>query len=118
MIPTALTTLSGKYDTRHPLPADSQRGETYNPVLPQLEELTGLMAKIGGKYSASAAQIAIAWEIHKGTTPIIGVTKITHAEDAAKAAAITLTADEAAELERLADQARVDTRGSWEHPMV
>ena len=31
--------LSGKYDTQHPLPAGSQRGETYNPMLPQIEKL-------------------------------------------------------------------------------
>lgn len=110
--------LSGKYDNKHPLPAGSQRAETYNPVLSQLQELTEYMAKIGEKHSASIAQIAIAWAIHKGTTPIIGVTKSSHVEDAAKAAAITLTAEEVAELERLADQTGVDTKGSWENPMV
>ncbi len=29
--------LSGKYDTRHPLPEGSQRANTYDPILAQLE---------------------------------------------------------------------------------
>ena len=80
--------LTGKYDTKHPLPEGSQRGDTYNPILPQLEELIGTMKKIGEKYSASVSQIAIAWVVAKGTLPIIGVTKASHVEDAAKAAQI------------------------------
>ncbi len=110
--------LTGKYDTKHPLPEGSQRGDTYNPILPQLEELIGTMKKIGEKYSASVSQIAIAWVVAKGTLPIIGVTKPSHVEDAAKAAQISLTADEMSELETKAANAGVDTRGSWEHPMV
>ncbi|MGF7144501.1 hypothetical protein HNQ56_002932 [Anaerotaenia torta] len=35
----------------------------------------------------------------------------------ANAASITLTEDETSELEHLAAQTGVDTRGSWEHPM-
>ena len=110
--------LTGKYDTKHPLPEGSQRGDTYNPILPQLEELIGTMKRIGEKYSASVSQIAIAWVVAKGTLPIIGVTKPSHVEDAAKAAQISLTADEMSELETKAANAGVDTRGSWEHPMV
>ncbi len=110
--------LTGKYDTKHPLPEGSQRGDTYNPILPQLEELIGTMKKIGEKYSASVSQIAIAWAVAKGTLPIIGVTKASHVEDAARAAQISLTADEMTELETMAANAGVDTRGSWEHPMV
>lgn len=110
--------LGGKYDTKNPLPAGSQRATTYNPILPQLEELITAMRKISEKHGASVPQIAIAWAICKGTTPIIGITKPSHVEDASKAASITLTKDEISELERLAERAGVDTRGSWERPMV
>lgn len=110
--------LSGKYDVRHPLPAGSQRAGTYNPILPRLEELIAAMRAIGEKHGASVPQTAIAWAIAKGTTPIIGVTKISHVEDAAKAAGVALTAQEMEQLEILAKQANVDTRGSWEHPMT
>lgn len=110
--------LTGKYNTRNPLPEGSQRGDTYNPILPQLEKLTGAMASIGEKYGASVSQVAIAWAIAKGARPIIGVTKPHHVTDAAKAAGITLTTEEMAELEALAREANVDTRGSWENPMA
>ena len=36
--------LSGKYNTKNPLPEGSQRGDTYNPILSQLEKLTVLCA--------------------------------------------------------------------------
>ena len=59
--------LSGKYDKSHPLPAESDRGKKYNPVLEQLEALTNEMTAIGKKYGASCSQIGIAWAIAKGT---------------------------------------------------
>lgn len=110
--------LSGKYNTTNPLPEGSQRGETYNPMLPQIEKLTAVMAEIGKKYDANVSQIAISWAIAKGTTPIIGVTKVYQVEDAAKAAAIVLTAEDMAAIETAAAGTGVDTRGSWENPMA
>ena len=109
--------LSGKYNKENPLPADSDRGKKYNPVLPQLEALTSEMTVIGEKYGASCSQIGIAWAIAKGTMPIIGATKEQHVIEAAEAAKIQLTADEVARLEQLADATGIDTRGGWEHTM-
>ena len=68
--------LSGKYNTKNPLPEGSQRGDTYNPMLPQIEKLTAVLGEIGAKHNISVAQVAIAWAIAKGTIPIIGVTKV------------------------------------------
>ena len=48
--------LSGKYNKQNPLPAESDRGQKYNPVLPQLEALTDEMTAIGRKYGASCSQ--------------------------------------------------------------
>lgn len=110
--------LSGKYDTKHPLPEGSQRGMTYNPMLAQIEVLIGEMRKIAEKYEASVPQIAISWAITKGAIPIIGVTKTAQIADAATAAKITLTEDEMKTLEEAAKNTMVDTRGSWENPMV
>lgn len=110
--------LNGKYDTEHPLPAGSQRGETYNPLLPQIEKLTAVMNDIGDKYGISPAQVAMAWAIAKGTTPIIGVTKLSHVQDAVKAAHIALAPEDIEVLEAVASQTDVDTRGSWEMPMI
>ena len=109
--------LSGKYNKENPLPAESDRGKKYNPVLEQLEALTSEMTAIGRKYDASCSQIGIAWAIAKGTLPIIGATKEHHVIEAAEAAKIQLTAEEVAQLEALADATGIDTRGGWEHSM-
>lgn len=110
--------LSGKYNMNNPLPEGSQRGDTYNPILSQIEKLTAVMQKIGNKHHVSVAQIAIAWAIAKGTTPIIGVTKVEQVQDAAKAVQIELSADEMYMIETAAVQTGVNTRGSWENPMA
>ena len=109
--------LSGKYNKENPLPAESDRGKKYNPVLPQLEALTVEMTAIGKKYGASCSQVGIAWAIAKGTMPIIGATKERHVVEAAEAEKIQLTTEEVARLEKLADDTGIDTRGGWEHSM-
>ncbi len=109
--------LYGKYNKENPLPAESDRGKKYNPVLPQLEALTSEMTAIGQKYGASCSQIGIAWAIAKGTLPIIGATKERHVVEAAEAARIQLTAEEVSVLEALADATGIDTCGGWEHSM-
>lgn len=110
--------LSGKYNTKNPLPEGSGRGNTYNKILPQLEELTNAMRIIGEHKNASVAQIAVAWAIAKRTLPIIGVTKIDQVEEMVKASVIELSQDEMDTLETLAAKAGVDTKGSWEESMV
>ena len=106
--------LSGRYNVQNPLPEGSRRAEAYNKVLPQLQKLTDAMAEIGKAHNASAAQIAIAWAIAKGALPLIGATKPHHVTDAADAAKLVLTAEQMAEIERLAEETGVDTRGGWE----
>ncbi|WP_063126005.1 aldo/keto reductase [Nocardia fusca] len=66
---------------------------------------------------ASAADVATAWAIAKGATPIIGVTKAGYIDGLVRAHGIELADEEIAELEALADAADVDTHGSWEHDM-
>lgn len=110
--------LSGKYNTQNPLPEGSGRAKSYNEILPYLETLTLKMKDIGASKNATVAQVAIAWAIAKNTLPIIGVTKVSQVEDAAKATHITLTEEEIEQLETLALQTGVDTRGSWENPMT
>jgi len=110
--------LSGKYDTVHPLPAGSQRGETYNPLLPQIEKLVAVMRTVGDQYGITPAQVALAWAMAKGTTPIIGVTKPAQVQDAVRAMQVVLTDGEVKMLENAAESTGVDTRGSWENPMI
>lgn len=109
--------LSGKYDTKHPFPADSDRGEVYNPMLPQLEKLNAGLKEIADRHGVSAAQLPIAWAVAKGTLPIIGVTKVYQVEDAAGAAALKLSAEEIEIMERLAGQTPLNVIRYWEKEM-
>ena len=109
--------LSGKYDTRHPMPEGSARAETYNPVLDKLEVLNAELKRLADKYGVGPAQIPVAWAIAKGTLPIIGVTKVSHVEDAVKAANVTLTDEETKGLEALADSLGINAIRFWEKEM-
>ena len=109
--------LSGKYDTQHPFPADSDRGAVYNPMLPQLEKLNACIKEIADAHGVAPAQIPVAWAIAKGTLPIIGVTKVYQVEDAARAAALVLTDDEIARMEQLASGMQLNVIRYWEKEM-
>lgn len=109
--------LSGKHDTKHPFPADSDRGAVYNPMLPQLEKLNAGLKEIADRHGVAAAQVPVAWAIAKGTLPIIGVTKVYQVEDAVKAAALELTADEIGTMERLAGETPLNVIRYWEKEM-
>lgn len=109
--------LSGKYDTKHPMPEGSARAETYNPVLDKLEILNEELKKLADKYDVGMAQIPVAWAIAKGTLPIIGVTKEKQVLDAVKAANISLTDEEVSSLEKTADSLELNVIRFWEKEM-
>ncbi len=109
--------LSGKYNIENPLPAESDRGQKYNPVLGQLTALTDAMTEIGTGYGLSCSQVGIAWALSKGTMPIIGATKERHVLEAARVMDTVLAPEEITRLETLADATGIDTRGDWEHTM-
>lgn len=109
--------LTGKFDLAHPFPEGSSRAKTYNPILPELDALIAEMKRIGEHHAAAPAQIAAAWAVSKGTLPIIGVTKVSQAEEAAKTAEIALSPEETAVLEKLAEQTGVNTLRGWEREM-
>lgn len=110
--------LSGNYDQAHPFPEGSARAASYNNSLPELEALVKEMRSIGAAHDATVAQIATAWAIAKGTLPIIGVTKVKHVEDAARAAQIDLTPQEILRLEELGEKTKTTTLREWEKEMV
>jgi aryl-alcohol dehydrogenase-like predicted oxidoreductase len=109
--------LTGRYSPANPMPEGTSRAAVYNDILSQLRTLTDRLGAIGEDHGASAADVATAWAIAKGTTPIIGVTKPSHVDGVVRAGGIELAAEEIAELEALADAADVDTRGWWEQEM-
>lgn len=110
--------LTGAYGVDRPLPEGSQRAATYNPVLPQLTELTDAMAQIGEAHGGySVAEVATAWTLAKGTVPIIGVTKPRHIDSQVRATDLTLSDGERREIEQLAAVTGVQVRGGWEKPL-
>ena len=109
--------LSGKYDTKHPMPAGSARAKTYNPYLDKLEILNAEFKKLADKYGVGPAQIPVAWAIAKSTLPIIGVTKKNQVLDAIKATNVTLTKKEIVNLEKVADSLELNVIRSWEKEM-
>jgi aryl-alcohol dehydrogenase-like predicted oxidoreductase len=109
--------LTGKYSPANPLPDGSSRAKIYNSMLPQLTALTDKLVSIGQRQGAAAPDVATAWALAKGTTPIIGVTQRYHVEGLRRTSSITLTSDDIAELEALGDATHVNTRGFWEQEM-
>lgn len=106
--------LSGKYSARNPMPGGTNRTEAYNAMLPQLQRLLDGLCNFAQRNGATAANIATAWAMAKGATPIIGVTKPHHVEGLIRTAALALSNHEMVELEALAQSAGVNTRGWWE----
>ncbi|MBB3441434.1 aldo/keto reductase [Rhizobium sp. BK379] len=109
--------LSGRYSPENPLPEGSNRSKAYNGMLSQLKALTDKLVSIGQSQGAAAPDVATAWAIAKGATPIIGVTRPDYVDGLARARTMTLSGNDIAELEALADAANVNTRGWWEQEM-
>ncbi|MCW2506338.1 MAG: aldo/keto reductase [Actinomycetia bacterium] len=64
----------------------------------------GPLGEIAGRHGATPAQLALAWLLHRSPVvlPIPGTSSVAHLEENTAAAAISLTADEVAELTALA----------------
>ncbi|MDO4903635.1 MAG: aldo/keto reductase [Limosilactobacillus sp.] len=110
--------LSGKYDINHPFPEGSVRAQVYNSKLPELTKLIDTLREVGESHDLSVAQTAMSWAVSKGVLPIIGVTKIHQVQDAAQVSSVQLSDEEIQRLEQVADQAGVNTIGSWEQDMT
>ena len=109
--------LSGKYDTKNPMPENSERGKIYNPQIEKIEKLNEELKKLADKHNTKVALIPIAWAICKGTLPIIGVTKTEQVEDAVAATKINLNKDEIQGLENFANQLDINVIRFWEKEM-
>jgi 1-deoxyxylulose-5-phosphate synthase len=73
--------------------ANTLYGRVHDPILDAL-------AVVAARHGVSPAQISLAWIIHKGVVPIVGVTKDRHIDDAQAAAALTLSDADIADLEQ------------------
>jgi len=106
--------LSGQYGPNNPMPEGTNRAKAYNDILHQLSDLTAKLTSIARPSGATAADVAIAWALAKGTTPIVGVTRPSHVEGLLRARSVTLSTDDIAQLEVLASAVDANTRGWWE----
>ena len=86
------------------------RGIGFIPWFPlntgRLAEAGGLLAEVAERHSATPAQVALAWLLHRSPVmlPIPGTSKVDHLEDNMKAAALQLSDDEVAALEEAGAQ--------------
>lgn len=51
------------------IPGRQRPGKVYNPMMPQIEKLTKILAEIGQAHGISAAQTATAWQLQKAPCP-------------------------------------------------
>lgn len=106
--------LTGHYSEKNPFPKLSLRGIEYNGKWQKLQPLIDYLWTLSEKYFVDPSQIPIAWAISKGTVPIVGLTKTVHAERLEQGCKLTLTNEETAELERLAEASGIVSKGVWE----
>lgn len=59
------------------------------------------VAELADKRNVSMTEISLAWLLTKVTSPVVGATKLSHADGAAKAVDLELTADEISYLEEM-----------------
>lgn len=106
--------LTGRYGAGKPMPEGTGRAKAYNGMLHHFDALASTLAVIGEPVQASAAEVATAWALSKGATPIIGVTRPAHVDSIVKARNIRLSADDVDQMESIAARVDVSTRGWWE----
>ena len=80
---------------------DSYAKFKYDKTAEQDGAIIDRVAELAQKRGVSMTEISLAWLLTKVTSPVVGATKISHIEGAAKAAELVLTEEECAYLEEL-----------------
>lgn len=78
---------------------DSYAKFKYDATKAQDEVIIRRVYELAQKYGVSMTEISLAWLLTKVTAPIVGATKLSHIEGAARAAELSLSAEDAAYLE-------------------
>lgn len=86
-------------ETSRPLQEDSYARFKYDATAEQDGVIITRVAELADKHGVSMTEIALAWLLAKVTSPVVGATKPSHIEGAAKAVTLTLTDDERIYLE-------------------
>ncbi|HIU30583.1 MAG TPA: aldo/keto reductase [Candidatus Caccousia avistercoris] len=102
---TPYSALAGGRLSKHPgetsrrLEEDSYAKFKYDATAGQDAAIIQRVAELAEKRGVSMTEISLAWLLTKVTAPVVGATKLHHIEGAAKAAELSLTAEECAYLE-------------------
>lgn len=102
---TPYSALAGGRLSKHPgetsrrLEEDSYAKFKYDATAGQDAAIIQRVAELAEKRGVSMTEISLAWLLTKVTSPVVGATKLQHIEGAAKAAELSLTAEECAYLE-------------------
>ena len=76
---------------KSPKPRTFLRQKLFQNILPKTIELRTLLTRIGEKYSASQAQVALNWVRSHGAKPLVGIRNPLQAQDAISALNWSLT---------------------------
>ena len=107
--------LSGHYNAKNHFPTLSMRGLAFpKSKFKKIESLLQKMKELADKYEVDSSQIPILWAIGKGSIPIIGITKPSHAEKLAAAMAVSLSKEELNMLDQEAAATGIRQQGVWE----
>ena len=102
---TPYSALAGGRLSKHPgetskrLEEDSYARLKYDATAKQDNRIVERVAELADKRGVSMTEISLAWLLTKVTAPVVGATKLSHIEGAAKAVDLSLTEDEIAYLE-------------------
>lgn len=88
-------------ETSKRLEQDSYAKFKYDKTAEQDGAIIDRVSELAEKRGVSMTEISLAWLLTKVTSPVVGATKISHMEGAAKAAELELTEEECAYLEEL-----------------
>ncbi len=102
---TPYSALAGGRLSKHPgetskrLQEDSYARLKYDATAEQDAVIIDRVAELADKRGVSMTEISLAWLLQKVTAPVVGATKLSHVEGAAKAVDLILTSEETAYLE-------------------
>lgn len=88
-----------KGETSKRLQEDSYARLKYDSTAEQDEVIIQRVSEIADKRGVSMTEVSLAWLLTKVTSPVVGATKLSHIEGAAKATELLLSDDEIAYLE-------------------
>ncbi|KAK9799851.1 hypothetical protein WJX73_010006 [Symbiochloris irregularis] len=104
--------LAGNYKPGGSKPGGPRGALFSDDKLRDVQPLVELLRDIGQSHGKKPAQVAVNWNICKGTIPIVGVKSYQQAVDAAGALGWRLSADEVAALDKESDKSKAQGLGA------